>query len=60
MDPYKDKLSDDEIKGLIGYMRAFKVTAPVRSLPLHPARRSTRKRALEAGFSVHYRKDYEL
>lgn len=24
MDPYKDKLSDDEIKALIGYMRAFK------------------------------------
>ena len=24
MDPYKDKLSDDEIKALIGYIRAFK------------------------------------
>ena len=24
MDPYKDKLSDDEIKALIAYMRAFK------------------------------------
>jgi hypothetical protein len=24
MDPYKDKLSDDEIKALIGYMRTFK------------------------------------
>ncbi len=24
MDPYKDKLTDDEIKALIAYMRAFK------------------------------------
>jgi mono/diheme cytochrome c family protein len=24
MDPYKDKLTEEEIKALIGYMRAFK------------------------------------
>ena len=35
MDPYKEKFSDDEIKALIAYMRAFKKqTSTQRRKPL--------------------------